>query len=661
MLHIIGAQSTNWGEVIVRFLREKIPAQIGMLVILLVVSWAGARNLTATTIWYDEWYSLYYAGAAPEYGPISIPQTIDRALQYNEYNPPGYYIALNLWGQVAGWTPFAARAFSVLMGVLAVAVVYRLGNLIAGKIAGLGAAIGLGASAFFIHQLTELRMYTLFPLLVALTLLAYWQFMYRKASNGGGALFFVALLGLLYTHYMALPLIMALGIYHLIVAPKNRPWWVISGLAVICGLLYVPWLGVAYSALSTVSSEGSRNFYASDALTLINNILTQFSNGSVPLLVIVGWFALRGSRRSVILVLGLLLGTLSFILIVNERLHFIGIARYLLGLWPVLALVVGLGIAQMQCFKVYPRLLMLIWCMAGLGLIIPRTLIPEPAETFWQVVLPWDKVASVMNESFFGRANDEDGLVFLVPQPTPYWFHAPLVDYYLHQFHVELDNMPGWLHLPTPETPLLHAHLVESMPNLTPDQYASEAEQFIANQQRIWLAYSPTDLPSPFARPAWESTLTKQGFVRCTPIVQEATLRMDLYARLDLGKLNSYFGTGIEVGLWNKALSPDKQLSVLLGWLIEQDVPTNTYSIGVYVENAQGQPVAQSDFGIPTLRGVGPSAACTRTSISLAGLPSGNYTIHAAVYNWQTGERLIASSVSAIMSDHPRLSEIDIP
>src|SRR5690348_16300656 len=99
-----------------------------MLAILLVVAWAGARNLTATTIWYDEWYSLYYAGAAPEYGPISIPQTVDRALQYNEYNPPGYYMALNLWGQVAGWTSFAARAFSVLMGVLAVAVVYRLGG-----------------------------------------------------------------------------------------------------------------------------------------------------------------------------------------------------------------------------------------------------------------------------------------------------------------------------------------------------------------------------------------------------------------------------------------------------------------------------------------------------------------------------------------------------
>lgn len=184
------------------------------------------------------------------------------------------------------------RAFSLLLGVLAIAVVYRLGCQMAGTTAGLGAAIGLGTSAFFIHQLTELRMYSLFPLLVALTLLLYWQFTYTKSSWRSAALFFLSLLGLLYTHYMALPLVVALGLYHLLIAPKNRPWWVIALLAVVCGLLYLPWLGVAYSALGAVSGEGARNFFANDALTLVNNVLTQFSNGAVPLLVIVGWYAL---------------------------------------------------------------------------------------------------------------------------------------------------------------------------------------------------------------------------------------------------------------------------------------------------------------------------------------------------------------------------------
>ncbi len=110
-----------------RFLSEKFPKQSGILVLLLIFSWAGVRSLKVDTIWYDEWYSLYYAGAAPYYGPISVTQTIERTLQYNEYNPPGYYIILNIWGQLAGWTPFVGRALSLLFGILAIAAVYRLG------------------------------------------------------------------------------------------------------------------------------------------------------------------------------------------------------------------------------------------------------------------------------------------------------------------------------------------------------------------------------------------------------------------------------------------------------------------------------------------------------------------------------------------------------
>jgi hypothetical protein len=261
----------------------------------------------------------------------------------------------------------------------------------------------------------------------------------------------------------------------------------------------------------------------------------------------------------------------------------------------------------------------------------------------------------VVNDSFFGRVNDEDSLVFLLPQPTPYWFHAPLVNYYLHQFRVQLDNMPDWLHLSPPESPLLHAHLVESMPNTSPDQYSSEAEQFLTNAQRVWLAYNPTDLPSPFARPAWDAALAKQNFVVCTPILQEPTLQMSLYARIPQDQLSAHFGDGIQLGALDLALTADGRLSVLLGWSIASGVPANTYSVGLYVDNAQGQPVAQTDFGIPSQPN-----ACSRTSIALAGQSAGTYTLSAVVYNWQTGERLIGESVNGLVADRPELAPINI-
>lgn len=38
---------------------------LGMIAVLLLVMWLGARKLNADGIWYDEWWSLYIAGAEP--------------------------------------------------------------------------------------------------------------------------------------------------------------------------------------------------------------------------------------------------------------------------------------------------------------------------------------------------------------------------------------------------------------------------------------------------------------------------------------------------------------------------------------------------------------------------------------------------------------------
>ncbi len=624
---------------------------------MLACSWAGIRSLTIDSIWYDEWYSLYYAGAAPYYGPISVVQTVERTLQYNEYNPPSYYVLLNLWAQAAGWAPFAGRALSLLLGILAVAALYRLGCLMAGRTAGLGAAVGLGTSAFFIQQLHELRMYTLFTLMVTLTLLTYWQLVYRKPNWRGGIFFALSLTCLLYTHYMALPLIIALGLYHLLFVPKSRQWVFVALLAVGCGLLYLPWLSVALKALSTVSGEGARNFFANDAAALVNNVLTQFSNGGVPLLAIFGWYALRGSRRNSIFIFGLLMITLGLVITLNERLHFISIARYLIALWPLLALIVGLGIAQMQHLKLRPLLLVAIWLIASAGLVVPRQSIAEPKDPDWQVTLPWDKVVKVLNKNFFGRPNDTDTLVYLLPRPTPYWFHAPLVDYYLHPLDVQVDNMPAWLQLAPPNAPRLQAHLVESQETSSPEFFEQEAQQVLANSQRIWLAYNPTDLPSPFARPSWQHVLAQQGMIECGTPAQESTLQMSLYVRVPEQRLTARFGDGIQVGVVDVALSPQNQsLLLIIGWAIAADVPANTYSIGLYIDDAQGNPVAQTDFGIPNQQ-----RACTSTAISVAGLASGSYTLSSAVYNWQTGERLIGQSMDMIVGERPQLAEVTIP
>ena len=76
-----------------------------MLVIplLLIVMGLGARGLNLKAIWYDEWWSVYYAGTSPLYGPITLAETANRVVsEHNEFNPPGYYFALNAWSHFTG-------------------------------------------------------------------------------------------------------------------------------------------------------------------------------------------------------------------------------------------------------------------------------------------------------------------------------------------------------------------------------------------------------------------------------------------------------------------------------------------------------------------------------------------------------------------------------
>jgi hypothetical protein len=131
---------------------------------------------------------------------------------------------------------------------------------------------------------------------------------------------------------------------------------------------------------------------------------------------------------------------------------------------------------------------------------------------------------------------------------------------------------------------------------------------------------------------------------------------MSLYTHVTSNQLSAHFGEGIQVDALDTIVTADKRLSVLLGWSIAEGVPANTYSIGLYVDNTQGQPVAQTDFGIP-----GQSSACSRTSISLSGLRRGTYTLSAVIYNWQTGERLAGQSLSDLVADRPALAQVDVP
>lgn len=108
---------------------------------------------------------------------------------------PGYFVLLHFWLGLAGTSDFAVRFFSVWPGVLAVALVYRLGVDLARpdsargweQGAGLMAALLLAANPFQLWYAQEARTYSWLAASALLATWSFWRLLVGLAGTPGGA------------------------------------------------------------------------------------------------------------------------------------------------------------------------------------------------------------------------------------------------------------------------------------------------------------------------------------------------------------------------------------------------------------------------------------------------------------------------------------------
>lgn len=578
--------------------------------ILLLVAILGAAGLNADTIWYDEWWSIYNAGGVPgaEFTPL---EAFTRVAEKDPFHVPGFFVLLGVWGSAVGWSEVAARALAWLGGMLAVAMVYRAGSDLISRKAGLYAALALGTSAFFLSYFHEVRMYSLVPFLSALSMWLYWRALRAKPTPLLLVALFLTLAGLLYTHYVAGLLALSIGLYHVIFAPKNRDWLVILLVIGAAGLLFVPWLGIASNVAVMVGADQTRQAVSKNAFTALTDLLYLFSNGSIALLLIFAAFALPRTRalRFVWLIGGC---TLLLALLANERFHFISNIRYLIAMFPPLALIVGAGAAQIERSITqirYAPLLLGAWVAAGIWL----TLNPAYFDGAWVTVLPWDKLADEVRDS----AQPGELLVFLMPDGTPNWLHDPVARYYLHGIPVDL-------------------HLIESLPEKTPEQYYVDFTNFVGSAPLFQVAFDPAHRHAVFAESALQRFVGGR-YIACQPTTLLPDLTVQSYATAVDIPFNYQFGAGIALGLIQPLPSTiQSSLHIPLRVIVDPALPRGEYSVALHIEDAAGTLVRQTDFGLPD--------GCAIASIP--DLPPGSYRALLTVYRWQTGERLPATNAA---------------
>ena len=608
-----------------------------VVLFLLLATWLGARELATDSIWNDEFYSIHDAGGPP-YGPITPPEIWERVATRNAWHTPGFFVMLSGWGAAVGWQPPALRAFSLLAGLLGIAWTYRLGRALTGPRSALYAVAILSTSAFFVHYLHELRMYAWFIPLTTFTFWVYLRILKRPRPHPLEWLgLLVGTLGLLYIHYFAALPLAALMLYHLLFAPKSRRWWGVVATLGLAGLLFLPWLHNLMIGLGLAADSEQLHEIALGPVEALERLVTLFGNGYAVLtlagLVFAGlalWRRARGAGR----VWFFAVVTLAAILLTNGVLEIMhgGRVRYLVSVWPLLALVIGLGIRQLRRLpRPYGALATTLFLGVWAALGIQASVTPAFAANIdgGSTVFPVHRLVPVLDEV----VQPDDVLFSFLPDGAPFWAYArndEITGFYFNGLPVR--SVTGR----TTQSPA--AQEVETQ---------DEVDQ-IGDALRFWLVSRPSftnsNLPVVMAR-------LGEDYAQCRTLHDETDLRVELYTREPIccdadparPALIEYAAEGGSIaltGLQPLAASVGDTLPVVTSWRAV-GVPANTFSVALHVLDADGELVAQDDAGLASL-----AFSCQRAQIDVSALTPGAYTLTAIVYRWQDGARLLGTDVA---------------
>ena len=575
----------------------------------LFLMWSGVYWLDRDPIWWDELWTIRIAGALPDQTAATLRDVLAAQLSEDPYHPPLYYLLVNLWGRVVGWTPFALRTLSLLLAMVTVAVIYRAGAVIYGRLTGRYAALLLAGSALFgiyTHELRQYMLYLLFAVLVVWT----YQAALRAVSlrRWHVACLMLSVVGFIYAHYFAIFLLIALGVYHLLFVPKNRRWWQVAGIVSVSGVFFVPWLAVALAGFSTLPADGRLGVMR--APEILTNGIYALGNGILAPL-FMGLLVLGALQRRRAYALTLLGGTLALALLVNAVQPVITHIRYIIIILPLALLLVARGLTALTHNRrgLAWGLLALWFVVAGVYTVDTRyadTVHRRVHTLIFKYNLPVDDLAEQMHAT----AAAADAVIFYVPEH--HWAVIGAYNYYMHGLPARYTML----------TPL----------DQQAGPLATHLRDFVRGTGRVWFAVEQSPLPDPLTAPT-QATLAAQYHL-CGRETVSTAITLYEYARVPL------FCTAdddAQISYRNGAhllavddTRDDEQVTIYTQW-DTATLPADVYSVGYYVLDDANQVVAQSDQALAL-----GARAYAEVSVSLDGLPAGTYRLALKVYEWQT-------------------------
>ena len=212
-----------------------------------------AQNYLTRGFWGDEaWTSLI----------SQLPYLQMLRTTAADFHPPGYYTIVELVYKFLPPTEIATRSISVIFYLLTIFMVFKLASFVRGHLFGFLSALVVAVNPIFFTYAFEARNYTMFAF--AATGSIYFLTQLSEKFNLKSAILFVffSTLGI-YTHYYMFFVLGAQGIYLLLFSAKGGPafgwdrkiFLRMTGLYVICAILYLPWLPFLFGQLKSVAGD----------------------------------------------------------------------------------------------------------------------------------------------------------------------------------------------------------------------------------------------------------------------------------------------------------------------------------------------------------------------------------------------------------------------
>lgn len=304
----------------------------------------------------------------------TIEDTVQSLVKYSPTHPPLFYVLGNFWRTIVSSHFFTISLLPIFFAVLSLAFTYRLAKDINGFALAITSTILLMFSVLFLHYSNEMRQYSMLICGTSAVWLIYLRSIKFRHPLKLIPLIIIIIIvaSYIYTHYIAVFILLSLGLYHLVAVPKTKNWWKISISFFIAGLLFIFWLPNISDAVDIINAlkevENPQILYNDDLLFLVPRF---FGNGEPILFIILmalSFFAVFQKRIGSLYALYMIISLFVIISILNGQFEIIRRMRYMLPALVPFCIFAAFGLVNLSRLRfgiTLASILMITWIGSG--------------------------------------------------------------------------------------------------------------------------------------------------------------------------------------------------------------------------------------------------------------------------------------------------------